>query len=41
MLKFFMKEVSNNIFYYLKEIEFKFNYSKKIQEKILIDFYKE
>lgn len=32
------KGVKNeNLFYYLKEIEFKFNYSKKIQKKILIE----
>ncbi len=30
-----------NFFYYLKEIEFKFNYSKEMQENFLIDFYKE
>jgi transposase-like protein len=30
-----------NFFYYLKEIEFKFNYSKEMQEEILMDFYKE
>ena len=29
----------SNFFYYLKEIEFKFNYSKKEQKEILVDYY--
>ncbi|MGE4418360.1 MAG: transposase [Sulfurimonas sp.] len=28
-----------NFFYYLKEIEFKFNYSKEVQKEILTDLY--